>query len=364
MKNLIFYLLCLALLCYVSIIYSSEALLLLSFTGGTMVVGAYLYILMQIFLVRVKVSIPIGMIEQKGNTELVIHITNRSLLPVPKLRLCFRRGGGLAGKRKKIWVKSAVAAREEAWVFKNIEGRHCGSLQYTLKKIRIYDMTGWFYLTKWDRQQVELTVMPKICEMNVRVTERARNFWGDAEVYDDKNAGPDVSELFSVRPFCNGDRIQNIHWKMSAKTQELMVRENSLPLGCPVVLLVDLEGRSIRGGGDAAFTLAASISFALLEQKCSHYVAWYDRVKRDVVRLRVDEEEDLYRFLLMICIEAGRAKQKVSLLDMYREKYRMEDAVTEIIVNQKPEIWKGDTLCWKLQDRRLQERIGEVELVV
>ena len=381
--------------------------MLLSFTGISLAVLAYLYIIIQMFLIRVKISIPIAMAEQAGSAELVTEITNRGILPVPKLRFRFRCQGSLTGKKKRFWIEGAAAARAGTTVLWNIEGNHCGSFVYSLKKIRIYDMTGLFYLTKWDRQQAELIVMPRMCEMNVRVTERARHFLGDAEVYDDKKPGPDASELFAVRPFQNGDRIQNIHWKMSAKTEELMVRENSLPLGCPVVLLVDLADWSVRA--DEVLTLAASISYALVEQKCPHYAAWYDRVERDVVRLRVDEEEDLYQFLLMMCMKmekvqpqmrerGARSKMQklhgkqnrirqqknsehrkdsrdgkndrkhgrdpLTLRAMYREKYRMEHAVTEITVNRRLEIWRNDTLYRKLDKHRLPEKIEDVELIV
>lgn len=409
MRNLILYLLCLALLCYAAVIYGSEALMLLSFTGISLAVLAYLFIIIQIFLVRVKVSIPIAMVEHGGSTELMTQITSRGILPVPKIRFYFRCKGGLTGKRKRFWVNGAVAARGETTVLRNLEGCHCGCFVYSLKKMRIYDMTGLFYLTKWDRQRVELSVMPRMCEMNVRITERSRYFPGDAEIYDDKKTGPDASELFAVRPFQNGDKIQNIHWKMSAKTDELMVREKSLPRGCPVVLLVDLADCSIGIRSDEALTLAASISLALVKQKCPHYAAWYDRVERDVVRLRVDEEEDLYQFLLMMCMEVSgnRSKEESgkmlnhllaskkrknsagnlkmsgrsmkdgavkhngkygrntpALRTMYREKYRIEHVVTEITVNQKLEVWKDDTLCRKFDRRRFQEKISDMELVV
>ena len=54
--------------------------------------------------------------------------------------------------------------------------------------------------------------------------------FGDADVYDDFRPGNDSSEIFDVREFRDGDKIQSIHWKLSAKMQELVVREDSQPL--------------------------------------------------------------------------------------------------------------------------------------
>ena len=43
--------------------------------------------------------------------------------------------------------------------------------------------------------------------------------------------------------------------------------------------------------------LLVSLSFSLMDQKCSHYVAWYDTAINDIVRARVDDEEGFYIFL-------------------------------------------------------------------
>ena len=43
-----------------------------------------------------------------------------------------------------------------------------------------------------------------------------------------RDRGYDPSELFDVREFQNGDRLQSVHWKLSARTDELMVKELSL----------------------------------------------------------------------------------------------------------------------------------------
>ena len=72
--------------------------------------------------------------------------------------------------------------------------------------------------------------MPKITPVMIEVGLASRYFQGEAEVYDDKTGGAAVSEVFQIRSFQPGDKIQNIHWKLSAKEDELMVRENSLPM--------------------------------------------------------------------------------------------------------------------------------------
>ncbi len=150
---------------------------------------------------------------------------------------------------------------------------------------------------------------------------------------------------------------------MSAKTDELMVRENSLPLGCPVAVLLDFAGK--KGKTDEVLTVVASLSCALVEQKCAHYIAWYDRLGQDVARMRVAAEEDVYRFLLMFYMEAQKSGADAGdLRAMYREKYWMENIVAEITVNGRLELWRDDIFCRKIDGHRLERELKDVEVVV
>jgi hypothetical protein len=54
-------------------------------------------------------------------------------------------------------------------------------------------------------------------EFSVSVSEEA--------VHERNAKGNDTSEIFEIRNYRSGDRPQQIHWKLSAKEQELMVKE-------------------------------------------------------------------------------------------------------------------------------------------
>lgn len=41
--------------------------------------------------------------------------------------------------------------------------------------------------------------------------------------------GSDASEMFDIRDYVPGDDIRTIHWKLSGKTDELIVRQASAP---------------------------------------------------------------------------------------------------------------------------------------
>lgn len=362
MINLILYLSALALFAYGAVLYGSEAMLLLVYSGIAFAVLSYGYLLLEYFTTNIELSVPIPMVEQGKKTEMMVVVKRRYPFLGAKLKGIFVRKNTISDSRKRLKLSGIASSGKKAELFCDVPGKHCGGMEYTLKKARIYDLTGFFYLTKWCRQKAVCYVMPQIYETSVIVTERARNFMSEAEVYDERMPGPDVSEVFDIREFREGDKIQSIHWKMSARMDELMVKENSLPLGCPVVLLFDRT--TDEAEMDGILTVTATISCALVEQKCAHYIAWFDGMTGDVTRMRVDAEEDLYQFLLIYYMEEKKGKRVEDLDRLYQEKYRLEHVVERIYISRNLELKVGDNVSRKLHRRKLAEELQNVEIIV
>ena len=196
----------------------------------------------------------------------------------------------------------------------------------------------------------------------MRVTERTRNFFGDADVYDDFRPGNDSSEIFDVREFRDGDKIQSIHWKLSAKMQELVVREDSQPLACPVVLLLD--SAKIRTGkqAQAFLSVAASLVFSMMDVHCPHYVSWYSGSQQDMVRVRVDDEEGYYTFLSSYLADMREAPQEIRQL--YREKYRYDHELHTLLLTGELALSMDGKLLKKLSEVEWKERLSALELIL
>lgn len=370
MISLLLYMGALMLLSYLAVLYASETALLLAGGGVLFAALAYGYLLLQMCSLHFSLSVPVPMTVLGEEAELVVTLKNRFSLPAPRIRLCLSCQNSLFGRKHRVILRGAAGACGETVISGKISGAHCGVQRYRLRRIRVYDLTGIFYLTKRSREEAELVVLPPIYETAVKVTEQARFFMGEAETYDAGLAGWDVTETLQIRPFREGDRIQNIHWKMTVRADELMVREGSLPQSCPVAVLLDFaESGSWRKNpyADGMLTLASSLSCALTAQRCPHYLAWYSSREQDVVRIRISEEEELYLALQML-YEDGREKRSLTgqetLSDRYREKYRAEPSVTEIVLTRGLEITCGGMLFGKMNLEKLEQEIGEVEFIV
>ena len=54
---------------------------------------------------------------------------------------------------------------------------------------------------------------------------------GENDSYSREKEGDDPSEVFDIRPMRPGDRMQQVHWKLTARTGEMMVKVFSRSLG-------------------------------------------------------------------------------------------------------------------------------------
>ena len=61
----------------------------------------------------------------------------------------------------------------------------------------------------------------------------------DSDEYSMKKAGYDPSETFAIREYQPGDRIRQIHWKLTEKFDNLMVRDYGLPIQNTILLLLE-----------------------------------------------------------------------------------------------------------------------------
>ena len=248
--------------------------------------------------IRVWLDMKVPVSAKKQTFEMELHIKNSGLLPVSAVYTileCENRSGGCSEKRI---VNESVAAKAEKTIKISAKADYCGKMVFSLKKVQVSDYLHLFARKVRVRSQINVNVLPDIHTFPVEVSMKTRNFPVEGDEYEKERSGDDPSEIFQIREFRPGDRMQQIHWKSSARSGELMTKEYSMPCGCKVLLLLEISQKE--GGAKRAdhfFELAASLCFSMLEAECPHFVAWYDEKEGQIRRHAVKKEQDLYEML-------------------------------------------------------------------
>lgn len=89
--------------------------------------------------------------------------------------------------------------------------------------------------------------------------------------------------------------MRDIHWKLSAKTDTLIVREALEPNRSQLLLTLDLRGS--RAEIDQTLDILNWMSIWLLEHEAAHYVCWLQPETCEPETAAVASEEDIQKLM-------------------------------------------------------------------
>lgn len=223
------------------------------------------------------------------------HVNNHFSKPV---RGRSRRGFGSPKGLPLKFAPALLGPSQEQRLEIGLESQYAGTLECCLESFLLYDMLGIFYRTVSVQQRRTVGIMPPFELMPLEITRRTREFLADVDEYSTEKQGDDPSEIYQVREYRPTDSIHSIHWKLSAKEDQLMVKEHGFPMGCVVLLWIRLPLADTDSAGfSRLLERAASLSVTLLEEKCIHMAAWFEEKNGQVVKWRVDTAESVYEWI-------------------------------------------------------------------
>ena len=211
---------------------------------------SFLVSLPAMLTIRVSVkcpeSVPMGA-ETKGK------ITGSGKLPLPPIRGKIRAERILTGQK---WRLKGNA---------NLPTEHCGTLTITPRRVWVYDYLGLLRLPAFHKRTVTLQVMPAPLPA-AAVPDMSRYL---ANAYKPKPGGG-FAENHELRLYRPGDNLHQIHWKLSAKTGNLILREPMEAVRGLALVSLSLSGTPEEL--DRKLGRLFWLSEQLLEQGISHQV--------------------------------------------------------------------------------------------
>ena len=174
-----------------------------------------------------------------SNTVISIVLNNDAFIPLPMCKIkaeCI-----FSGRKKKIKRLNAYCdPHGETIVSFNIKPSSCEKIRINIKKIYLADFFQLMMFSKKVNISMEVLVLPKNQNLSVLNGIRHNIDMETEDVYSDTKAGDDPTEIFAIREYVPGDKIRNIHWKLSSKMNEVMVKDYGLPLFENDTVIVDI----------------------------------------------------------------------------------------------------------------------------
>lgn len=158
-------------------------------------------------------------------TPCVAMLRCRSVLPSPPWKCTVVLEQRPSGQKQKItWGAS-------------LPTEHCAALTYRIKRAKICDYLGLFSLPL--RLPKPQTVVVRPVSMPMKQLPELERYLASA--WRPKRGGG-FAENHELRLYRPGDSVQQIHWKLSAKTGKLILREPMEPEQGRILLRLDLNG--------------------------------------------------------------------------------------------------------------------------
>lgn len=213
------------------------------------------------------------------------------------------------------FVVSSSAFSQKQFSYE-IKTEHVGKIEFTMKKAVFYDFLSLFRLTKRTRITTHVPIIPQ--RERVSLAIRPNNFFaGESDIYSNVKAGDDPSQVFNIREYVEGDKLNRIHWKLTSKTEKYMVKEYSLPVSENLFFYLDLSiENSSQKQLNKVNTLIktfVSISDNLAKNNITHKVGWYSKNRQTFVNFTVKDRQDVYSCLNEIfsdCIFVGEERME------------------------------------------------------
>ena len=241
----------------------------------------------QLLYLRLSLSAPES-VEQGERLLLWVGVKALRALPMPELRIQLRVSDGAFAPPKKHYLSRIPRQGGTVW----LETERAGLLQCRAVRVRAYDYLGLIWLPRRKPLPTETAVLP---------APRAPEPLPDLSIFASRRLTQlpqgSFSELHDYRPYRDGDNLRAVHWKLSQKTDEFIVREPVEPvrLRCCVLVLSPRDPEEL----ESQLAQLRWICRWLIGQGIAHEVLWRGRSGLRIAA--VASEEDALRVLIEAC---------------------------------------------------------------
>lgn len=274
-----------------------------------------LLLLISGFWVRAQLDSPVSAAFRGHPASLRLAVENRGFLAVPSVRAFLTMKNEFSGESVREHFLFPVDSRNVTSLELNVCSEHCGVVHVTLEKLWLYDLLGIFRISRKSGSHAEIALLPEVFSIEGEVGSVSSD-GGESQSYSTRRRGDDHAQIFDMHSYREGDRFKDIHWKLSARLDELMVKEYSLPIANTVCIVWDLAGTLMDSAQvDVLSGACASLSEWLCLRGASHTVEWYSP-KTGTVESVVMEPHSEQGDLLPRIYQSGLPESPCMLTDL------------------------------------------------
>lgn len=216
---------------------------------------------------------------EDNNLRANIEIYNNGILPKISLKITVEILNMLTGQRKREDVYMSIGPKFKKFTSIDMKAKLSGCYRIGIENIESADLLEVFKKNFDIHSSKEIEVFPKLESIEIGSNVYSA-FNIESFQYSQFKIGNDPGEIRGVREYHPGDNPKHIHWKLSGKLGDVVVRELGYPVENDVLIMVDYGQIEDEKAADKKMSICFSISQKLLEKNIVHNIGWYDREEK------------------------------------------------------------------------------------
>lgn len=250
------------------------------------------------FLMSADMAVKNGTATKREDFPVFLRISNRSIFPVGKADAHIEYYNVFNNEINTFELHMPVQPLNEQSVTFQLSSKFCGIVNIKCAFIYIYDPLKLFKFKIGKNLTTQVAVMPEGHEIGGEVSY-LDHINEESNVFSEYKPGDDPSEVFDLRGYHPGDKLNRIHWKLSSKKNEFIVKDYSLPVDIPCTLFLDLKCYE---NNDRRFSLPVfdtlvetlvSVSQFMLQNERLHSIVFYNGKANGFVERNISDSDDL-----------------------------------------------------------------------
>ncbi len=255
-----------------------------------------IHILIILAKLRVDIKLPDKSLYAGDKITIDYKIDNNTIFHIPYLEIYSHISKEITKKTPEKIIKSLKP--HELYIYsETINLNRRGYYEMGTVEIVISDVFGLFSLKKEYSSKASLLVYPepiRISNFPINAVEQMGELPIEDLLFQDK------SRIDNLRDYREGDSIKSIHWKLSAKLDDLIIKEYENRGDAKVIIFVDnfkehFEKNTDRNLEDKIVDIALSIINYYIEENIP--VSFYTQDNSEIVQLEGQTPSDLKGFL-------------------------------------------------------------------
>lgn len=209
---------------------------------------SFTYMLIGYFMLKYEQSLDNDLIFKGDKVTFTVNITNRSFFILPYISISFLNDkGGVIQKHKINNISLQPFSNREVSI--DYIYKYRGDFKLGVSTIEVQDFLGIFKFTLKNKKLLYITVYPQIIDIDEfylssgYLSDNVSSIGGGQE---------DISTIEEINKYNYGDSLRKIHWKLTAKTNELMIREYEKIGSRSAILILDLQSNNFEVEKNAA----------------------------------------------------------------------------------------------------------------